>query len=400
MMKMVQFAYGRTMSLEKSVLIMLILFLQLSFIPITKADTSSTGLRPNSVSQEIVIDPWGNVFYYDSYSISNIGEVWITYFRLQLPKEAEDISVYDMVGDLNFESEDVEDANNITIALRYPLKGGDDGYSCSFTVKYRVNAEKRLTQMKLWSRYKFETEVSTDLNWTIKNYMVKVTLPEGARILQSMPSKGNVSKNLLTYSITYVFQNVTHATKFNLEVEYDYLIFWPAFRPTLWAVLIAAIIGAITVLRRRGRPSPAFSGGDLDLIRSFVETCDRRLILWSEVESLEESLDDRGIGKNTYKRRKRVLEKRIRASNKALTNLINRMRRAGERYKSLAERVEKSEEEIKVLKAEVNRRRAQLRSGRLSKNVYKRQKRSYDQAIKKAKAIIEGVIIELKGEAG
>jgi len=293
----------------------------------------------------------------------------------------------------------------ITITLRYPLRGNNGGIvqneSCSFTVKYRVNIKKCVTQTESWSFYRFKTNVSTNLNWTIENMKVKISLPEGAKYFQTTPSDVDISQNLFTQSVTNVFHNITSAIDFDFVVEYEYLIFWSAFRPILWIGMIATIIGAITIIRKgRRQYLPSISKKNVELIRSFVEICDKRLMLRSEIESLEELLDDNRINKKDYNRRKRVFEKRVQMLNKAFSNLTNRLRQVDAHYNNFIERVERSEKEIKIIKTDIKGLRTQYRTKKISNNAYRKLKRDYNRRLERATAVIEGIIIELKGEVG
>jgi len=351
-----------------------------------------------------VIDPWGNLFYYLTYDISNIEGSIIYEFDLQLPLEAEDVTVYDHIGTLYYDLSEGESVKNLTVTLRYPLRGiinnivFNDSYS--FTVKYRVNVQNVVTQLDSWNHFMLKTNISTSLNWTIETYVVTITLPEGAKSLQTTPPNADISQNLFTQSISFAFQNMTSVVDLDLFVEYEYTFFWSAFRPALWIGIIVMIIGGIIIIRKRRRPySPIVISKNVEILQSFVETCDRRLMLRSEIDSLEELFDEKRIGKKDYNRRKRILEQRIRMLNKAFAKLANGVRQEGSHYKNFVERIERTEKEITSVTGEIKRLRKQFRSRQISKNNYRKSRREYNQKLERATAAIEGIIIELKEEA-
>jgi chromosome segregation ATPase len=159
------------------------------------------------------------------------------------------------------------------------------------------------------------------------------------------------------------------------------------------------IIGGITLFRKRRRPSsPEVISKNVEILQSFVETCDRRLMLRTEINSLEELLDGKRIGKKDYNRRKRILAQRVQALNKAFKKLANGVRAEGSQYKSFVERIERSEKEITSINGEINRLRNQFRSRKISKNNYRKTRRNYNRRLERATAELEGIIIELKEE--
>ena len=401
---MIQSIYRRRKRLVLFPFLFIILLLQTTSISYAEADPNYDSLRANSITQEIVLDSWGNLFYYITYDLTNIEGLILYEFDLQLPKEAEDVTVYDHIGTLYYDLSEGENVKNLTVILRYPLRGIINNIefndSCSFTVKYKVNLQNIVTQMDSWNQFRLKTNVSNSLNWTIETYVVTITLPEGAKSLQTTPPNADISKNRFTQSLSFVFQNLTSIVDLDLFVEYEYIFLWSAFRPALWIGLTGIIIGGIIILRRRRRPySPVIISKNVEILQSFVETCDRRLMLRSEIDSLEELFDTNRIGKKDYNRRKRIFEQRVRVLNKAFGKLANGLKQEGSQYKNFIERIERNEKEITNINKEIKRLRKQLRSKQISKNNYKNSRRKNNQKLEKAVADIEGIIIELKEKA-
>ncbi len=404
MIKIIQSIYRKRKRLVLFPFLFLIILFQASSISYVDADSHYTGLQATSINKDLVLDPWGNLFYYLTYDISNIAGLTKYIFNLQLPTEAEDVTVYDHIGTLYYDLSEGESVKNLTVLLRYPLRGTIDNIvfndSCSFTVKYRVNVQNIVTQMDSWNNFMLKTNVSNSLNWTIETYAVTITLPEGAKSLQTTPSNADISQNLFTQSITFSFQNLTSVIDFDLFVEYEYAFFWSIFRPALWIGIPVLILVGVIIIRKRRKPySSVVISKNVEILQSFVKTYERRLRLRSEMDSLEASFENKRIRKKDYNRRKRILEQRIRMLNKAIKKLANGVRLEGSKYKNFIERIERSEKEITSVNGEINHLRTQFRSKQISRNKYRDSQRKYNQKIERATADIEGIINKLREEA-
>jgi uncharacterized protein (UPF0335 family) len=377
---MIQSMYRRTYRVLLFPFLLLILFLQIGSAISVGAESTNTTLHADSINQDIVLDPWGNLFYYFTYDLSNFEESIIYEFDLQLPKEAEDVTVYDEMGILFYDLTEGENGINATILLRYPLRGVINEIvfndSCSFTVKYRGNVQNIVTDLDSWDQFRLQTTVSANLNWTIEDYVVTITLPEGAKSLQTTPPNVDIVHNIFTQSLSFTFQNVTSLTAHALSVDYDYLFLWSVFRPGLWIGILVLIIGGFTVIRRRRRSvSSVVIRKNVALLQSFVETCDRRLMVRSELNSLEELLDEKRIG------------------------LATGVKQEDPKYRTFIERIERSEQEITSVTREITHLQNQFRSRKISKKNYRTTKRKYHQRLDRATAELEGILFELKAEA-
>ncbi len=375
----------------------LIAFNQIATSPISVANavSSEVSLECNRASSEAILDSWGNIYFYNSFNIRNIGTTSMQDITIRLPLSAEEVSSYDAVGPLVFAVKDLEDAKEADITFRYTLRVNENA---TFTVGYRMRSRTYLVTMGSWIHYNLNIRLLTGLDLTIRNLTVRVTLPEGANYKTSSLSD-NILIGGLTPTIEYVFEQIDPSNAPSLTVEYEYLIFWSALRPTLWVGSITLIFGALIFHRRRRKqPSPTISDKNVKLIESFTEICDERTILWSEIDSLEDSFDNKGVGRRDYNRRKTIIQQKLRTQDRTLANLKNEIRRIEPRYAELISRIDRAENEISVLRSNIERSRAQYRSGKLSKRSFSELKDSYERNVEGAKRVIESIVIELKGE--
>ena len=353
-----------------------------------------------SANSEVILDSWGSLYFYDSYNIRNIGKMSVSDIVLRLPLAVEEVSVHDAGGSLDITVNNLDGGKEVKIGLRYPIRGveGVATYyeACSFTVNYKINSRAYVSSTGSWANYMLSIRFPTRLNLTVKNLELHIVLPEGARY-QTASYSGEVSINGLTPSLKYVFKNISLVHVLDFTVDYDYVFFWAALRPTLWVGGIAATISVFIFHRDRKRlPSLAISDKNVKLLNSFANVFDERIMLWSELDSLEENLDNRGIRKKDYNRRKRIIQQRLRALDNVWTSLKSDVRQISTRYAELISKTDRTNAEILALRDNINRFRKQYRSGRLSKSSYNKLKGSYERKVEGVNRTLESVIIELK----
>lgn len=359
-------------------------------------------LECNRVNREVVVDPWGSIYFYDSYTLQNIGKATLQDMTLRLPLNAEEVTAYDTGGPLTTTLKDLEDAKEVKVRFRYPLRGKEGPTAFNdvgaFTVRYKVSSRSYLASTGSWLDHRLSISMSTSLNLTIRSLMVRVTLPEGAKY-QSSSHSGAVSVSGITPSIDYVFKNITPVHFPGLKVGYGYLALWAALRPALWIGGVAAVISAVTLYRRRvRRPLPVVSDRRQRLFESFTVVCDERMMAWSEIDSLEESLDNKRMGRRDYNRRKRIIQQRLRSLDGALTNLKNGVRQIEPRYAERIDRLGRAEAEVAALRDNIEGLRVQYRSGKMSRRTFTNLKDDYEKRVGRAKRVIESIIIEFRGD--
>lgn len=352
-------------------------------------------LECNHLDSEAILDTWGNLYFYDTYRIRNIGKNSLQDLTLHLLPNAEEISVYDIGGQLGFVDKNLDEYREVIINLRYILREYE---ACSFIVKYKVNTNPYLSLTDSWSKWRLIIKSFTSLNLTIKNRKVIITLPEGAKYQNSSP-KGVISTSglLQTPLIQYVFQNISPIRSLSLIVDYEYLIFWSALRLTLWmGGIITIIVSLVLYKKRRRQPLQIIQDKNIESIRAFIEKYDERMMIWSEIEALEKRLDDKTISRKRYNRRKRITRQRFRSLDRAFSNAKNKIKQLDPRYAEHISKIEKIETELLALRDNIDGLRAQYRSGRLSKRTYRDLKSGYEKRIKRVERGLESTIIEFK----
>lgn len=357
-----------------------------------------------SAEREITLDGYGNAFFYDSYTLRNVGLTSISKMGFTIPKDSEVLDVYDSFGPLTFTANEGGVENIVNVTFRYPLRGKEDStayyYAYNLTIKY--NLKQSPIKQESWNNYQIRTKLFANTEWTIQALVVKIILPEGATFIESSVANNDLSKNGLTQSVIYTVQDVTPINNLDVIIRYQYIILWSAFRPTLLIGMIIAIIGIPVIYCRRTKKSPSktISRENVKLISAFLEACDEKMTLETELRDLEKDLEDDGIRKKDYNRRRSVIDQHLRLATKQSTGLKEKIKQLEPRYSELIKKIEAAEAEIKNLDAEISKIGTRYRSRDLTRNAYEKLRDSYEKKIDKIKVGIEGIIIELKGEAG
>jgi hypothetical protein len=353
-----------------------------------------------AIHSEVTIESWGSLRYVNSYTLQNLGKITLYESTVWLPNGAEEILTYDVGGELDFNAKDSDTAKMVKISLRYPLRGsiGNTTYndSATFTVSYRIDRTPYITSTS--NQHEFHVLLPTILNSTIRAFSLRVTLPEGSQYQQAT-YHGTLTSTGLSQSITYIFTNITPLRKLNLDVNYEYSALWAVLRPGLWLTATVLIIAGIVIYRKKRKSTKRIvSDEHIKLIQTYIEIYDEQLMLWSDFDSLEESLDQKQIRKRNYNRRLRIVQQRLNSLARASNNLNTQIRQLGPHYATIIKKVENAESDIKALRETLQRLRRQYRSGRLTRRMYSDLTNDPEKKIERAKKIIESAIITLRSE--
>ncbi len=352
--------------------------------------------------REVVFDPSGQIFFYDSLRLHNLGMNTISTMSFTLPRGAHDIVAYDYFGELETTSSESEDTGvpEVTVKLRHPaLRGRPYFDACSFTLKYVVPAKNCVKQTGLWD-YVFETERFSSFDWIIRELTFKIALPEGGEFSDLYGAQGNVTREGYRSVLTLRMEDVIPFRDLGVKVAYRYIIFWSAFRPTIWIGILISILCAITAFHRaRGISIEPIPPKTLGLMRDLIDVCDERVALRSELEALEDAYHRGRIRKKDYKRRTKIIERQRFLLDRQFVELRRELRRAEPRFVDALRRMEVAETEIETAKAGIRELKARYRRGEISREAFERLMEDYEKRIDKAKTTIDDVIMEFKEEA-
>jgi len=351
--------------------------------------------------REIVIESWGTTRAYDQYEVRNIGKDAFRVIECPLPDNASEVTAYDDFGPIQITERELNGKKSAVVECRYPLRGEENSIqvhdSYSFTIQYRLKTREYITGLTSLTAHQIEIEGYPCPDWTVENFELKMTFPEGAEYTQASPTPEETSQNLYTQSITFTTTNVTCLNKYPLTINYDYNTFWSAFRPTLWIGLATIAVGGVSFIRKGKALKPIpLPSTDTPGIRSYIEACVERVGLWRELEDLDNDLDNRRIRRKGYNRRRRILRQRLGALNKEVANYESRVNQRGDEYTELTQRLKEAESEVRTTHTEIDRLKNQRQRSRLSQDAYRKRRDAYDERLRKARTVIEEVILKLR----
>lgn len=373
-----------------------ILFLSVNLLTV---NANLNFLSNEYIDRQIVIRS-GFITYKDTYMVSNKipGGTLVSSVDLNFPKEAEVIKAYDLMGDIEVQKHEGDQFTTATVTFRYSLKGTPYSENYSFTIEYRLPSSYALKEGESWDEYSFETKLFDNFDWIIDQLSVTVTLPEGAEYTSdSSTTLGEVKKEGLTTTLTYLIKDVENSSERDLMIKYKYLFIWSAFRPAVWVGLfgLASVIYGVSrkynkkqVIRRPVR--------NVALTRSFVEICEERNNLWSELESLEDAYENKRIRRKRYVRGRKVLEERLRTAEKEFILLKNRIIGTESEYSDFINKIETAGKKIENLRRDIDRNRNQYQSRRISKEEYDRIRNKNMKSINRTKREISNLIMEIR----
>ena len=353
-------------------------------------------INVDEIRREITLDEWGRLRLSDFYHLTNEAEKELSDIKIRLPQGAYGVSARDVLGGLSVvsEEENATTYTNATISFRVALKKGETG---KFAVTYWLPWKSYVNQGS-WRDFNLTFTLFEHFDWTIRKLAVTINLPEGAEFQSSSINPYSVQKRVFQENVTYVLYDVTPFHDLNFSFSYGYLVFWASFRPTLWIGTLAVILCAIALVWRAPRPPVPIIPIPPEDLRNFVASYDDKRSILSELESLEQQVRKGKIPRRRYKVKKKTLEGRLSVLSRDLTDLRERIRKAGPRYANAMRQIEVAETELEGAETDVQRIGTRYRRGEISASAYRKLLEDYHRRRDRARTTIDGVLIRLREE--
>jgi len=358
----------------------------------------------NELMREIRFDETGNVYVSDSYHITSKAIVEVNSIELALPWNASNIVVWDEFGKPTVKPNRVNEERNIYKVEMEPAMQPND--SRRFKVSYSLPKSKYVIR-KNFENFSFNLTFFENMNLLVKDFSLKITLPEGAKILEIEASNfdySTIQKKVFTYSISYIFDKpvIPQLTSLKIHLKYSYNLLWSSFRPTLWVGTALVLVYLVAFVWQRQKLKPAVMIPTIRVspeeLRRFVEAYEEKRRIVSELEVLETKVRKGKIPRRRYKIRRKTLESRISSLNRRIAELKERIRRAGARYADAIRQLEVAETELETVEVDIRRIEARYRRGEVSRGVYRRLLEEYNKRKEKALVTIDGVLIRFSEE--
>ncbi len=362
-------------------------------------------LSVNEVKRSIELSGLEQIKVVDMYVMAsrsdNLGEVTIN-----LPIGAFDVSASTELGDIpSSDLKSTQGSTHTTLGIIFSTPFAENE-EARFAVSYQLPWKDYVTTED-WKKFKTTLTVLESPEWTIRKLTVNMNLPEGA-VLLTIPSAAglsNIENGAYRSSLSLSLQNATRFDDLSMGLEYERVVFWDSFRPTLWIGSIVTIVAAIAAVLNSYKPTVTpLPTGIVPLrvedLKNFIDSYDEKEHLQREIESLEAQASKGKIPRRRYRVRKKTIEGRLSSLSRDLVALRSRLSAAGPRYTDLMRQLEVAEAEQQGVVANINRTEIRYRRGEISAAAYHRLLEDYYRRRDRAKTTIDGVLLRLKEELG
>lgn len=380
-----------------------------STVAFLTSDDSMSVFDVDEINRQVAVNERGELTASDFYSITNKASSTLTSIQVLLPPSASGVSAQDQLGRTmaqptllipNGARYDI----NLTGAAARPLNYNQ---TTQFTVTYGLPRDAYVSRDGS-NGYSLNMSLFRDIDYYVNSTSVTFVLPEGADLGSSGGSLPGVSysitKDIFTEKISLNKDGVISLTGFVFSMTYEYNMFWSAFRPTTWAMILS-LLGclAVVIIRRPQAPTPV-SGPTAatrlrpEYLRSFLDSYEEKRRIMADIDSLEERARKGRIPRQRYKIQRRTFDTRLETLSRTLDDYKEKMRATGGHYGSLMRELEVAE--IELNEVETNLRSIETRHsrGELSLEGYKKLLGDYQRRKEKTQTNIDGILLRLREE--
>jgi len=361
------------------------------------------------LDRQITLGASGDVTSIDSYRIRNNSTVTAGALDLIIPSTATNVIVRDEFGAVL--TTETLSSNQRTRLLNATLASAlTSGRTSVLTVNYNLPSAS-----SQGSRFSLDLVHFPDFNYYVDQATVTFVPPEGARFitpsLTELDSRSTLNRDIFQDKLSFTETGVSKVdyeipAEDALQVTYDYSPLWLAFRPTMWAWVIA-IIGAVAlaIWRRPKTAAPlrivapkASVALRPENIRAFIEAYEERSRLNSELKSLDARAQKGKIPRRQYKVQRRTLEIRSEGLLKNTNDQKATFRSAGGVYADLVRQLDYAETELDETETNIGAIETRYSRGDLPLENYKKQLADYQRRKEKSETTINGILLRLREE--
>jgi hypothetical protein len=362
-------------------------------------------LEINEVKREIAINEWKQFVVSDSYRLTSRALEDFTTFRVPLPRNVSEVSAQDDLGNvLTVTLENRNTTNEALITLNTALRQND---TVNIRATFMLPWENYVSQSGL-NNFNLRFKLFEPMNLTLRKLTVTISLPEGAKFQSSdAATQFNIAQNgVYQETSTLTLNNVTAFQNTDFTITYSQMVFWAAFRPTMWTGAIVLIIGAIAFIwqaqAQRAAPTSVTTVIPIrpEELQNYVKAYDERRKLLLERESLEAQARKGKIPRRLYRVRSRTLESRLSVLSRDLANFRDKIRVAGRQYAEMMRQIEVAENDLKGAEADIRRAQVSYRRGELSTAAYHQSLEGAYRRRDRAQTNIDGILLRLREETG
>lgn len=361
----------------------------------------------SGVSREISVNEFGGLQGSDTYNIKNKAPFPLASVELLLPPNASQPTAQDLFRRAMASPNLVDvKTNRYTVTFVSPVESNQ---SSIFTLKYPFPTNVYYAkQPGMTNSFNVTFPSFQNTTYYVDHMSVAFVFPEGARILSFdktvIGNDYSVTNSVFQETLTISRQGAISLDAFDFGIVYEYNPLWLSFRPALWMWALAVLACAVVVVWR-GTKAPLrvvapMIGARLrsDDLRSFIDAYEEKMKIASEIDSLEARVEKGRIPRRRYKVQSKVLETRVGALSRSLTELKRRMHAAGGHYAELMRTIEIAETDINEAEASIKNIETRHGKGELSLEAYRKLLADYERRRERAHTAIDGVLLRLREE--
>jgi hypothetical protein len=350
-------------------------------------------LEIEEMRRELRIDAFGELYVADHYEIANFKGDKLSFI---LPKNATNISLQDIFGAYDQSKMSVtkkEKYTEIDVTLRNAILAEN---KMDFLIAYEIPFWEYAIH-DAWYIYRLNVSLVRP-DWILKQFVLVVTLPEGA-VYQSSTTPLSLEKSFLSEKLKMLANNVTRFHNLDFDLNYQYTILWVSFRPTLWTGVVIALFGVTFFLVRKPKlEAVAVEPALIELLRKFVETYDERRRLMLDRESLEQRVQRGKISRRQYRLRRSSIDNRLSKLAKDSTELRKRIEAAGGRFAEMMKKLEIAETMLETLDRDIERLEVRYQREEISSEARRRLLEEYNRGKEQAENTIQEIVLRLREE--
>jgi hypothetical protein len=363
-----------------------------------------------SLNRLVTIFPAGEIRVSDSFRITNNSSNVIALLKLDLPRNAADVSGKDELG-RTLRMRILPEKKFVVPANLTLLNSIGIGQSALVTVEYSLPdvPSEQITH------FAFDLDLFPVANYFVAEASLQVIPPEGAHFVEPQLSEVDpslaVDRRLFQETMEIKKEGVSYIEKTlssenTLKIAYEYNPLWLSYRLTLWVWAIS-IVGSVifavwrrpkTATQKRGVVPRLSAGLSPDNVRAFNEAYEERRKITMELRVLHARSQKDKIPKNYYKSQRKNLEKRFDALTKDINQLKENFRHVGGNYGQLIRQLDAAEKTLSKARTSIRSSEARHRSGELPTDEYRKALTEYQRKKEKIEAQINEILLRLREE--
>ena len=385
----------------------------------------------SSLNRQITIDPTGKVNVADNYRIISSSTTTLKAFVVSLPFDASNVVLRDVFGKTLATDLAYSATGNIFLANASLDTFLTSGQSTTLTAQYTLTSATLqgsnyvLSDFKLFPNFAYYVNKAT----------ITFTPPEGATIVSPQATSLDASSTLTRQT----YQDILTVTKESLsyvdylapqqnsiQLSFDYNPVWVSFRPTFWALFLAAVGCIAFFFVRRHQPkeetyadkterltkletetiaSTTQTKGtepktpqnvSAEAIREFIDAYEDKKQLNAELKSMDAKAQKGKIPRRQYKVQRSSIESRLQIINRNIKRTKETFKGTTGGYADLVKQLDLAETDLAEAEENIKNLELRLNKGMISLEVYKRSIGDYQKQRDKAESAINGILLRLR----